>query len=321
MAYITNEILKQQLAFTLSETDFDQLGVKYTGKIRDNYTNGDQRILVVTDKLSAFDRIITTIPFKGQVLNQMALFWFDLTKDICPNHLISSPDPNCVIAKQCEPIPVEMVVRGYITGSTGTSIWHNYNLGSRNFCGNELPDGLRKNQKLEQPIITPSTKAEKGDHDESVSKEELIKRGAVTEEDFNDMAQKALALYNKGVEHCAKHGIIFVDTKYEFGQAPNGEIILIDEIHTPDSSRFWLANNYLERFEQNEEPDNINKEFLRLWLANQGYTGEGPIPHIPDEIRIETAQKYIQAYEQITGLKLDVEIGDPLPRIKANLHI
>lgn len=315
-----HQLIKDHLHKTLSSTDFPHLGAKYSGKIRDNYSRNGERILIVTDKLSAFDRIITEIPFKGQVLNQLALFWFEKTKNICPNHTISSPDPNVLIATECQALPIEMVVRGYITGSTSTSIWHNYQKGVRNFCGNELPDGMLKNQKLAQPIITPSTKAEKGDHDESVSKAEILAKGLVTEAEFDQMADYAMRLYNYGVEHCAKQGLIFVDTKYEFGKNKAGEIVLIDEMHTPDSSRFWLSETYEQRLAEGLEPDNINKEYLRLWLANQGYMGDGPMPEITDEVRIETAIRYIQAYEQITGEKFRPDLSpDPIARIEANL--
>jgi len=316
---LTDDVIKAQIPYTLSKTDMPWLGEKYEGKVRDNYTKGDLRTLVVTDKLSAFDRIITTIPFKGQVLNQIAMFWFEQTKNICPNHVVATPDPNCVIAKQCEALPVEMVVRGYITGSTSTSIWYNYQKGVRNFCGNPLPEGLQKNQKLAHPIITPSTKAAHGDHDESVSKEEILSRNTVSEADFDYMAEKAMELYLAGVEHCAEQGIIFVDTKYEFGRDQEGNIMLIDEIHTPDSSRFWIADTYQQKIANGEEPDNINKESLRLWLANQGYMGDGEMPAITDEVRIETAKKYIEAYEKITGLPFQAEAGPVLDRIEQNL--
>ncbi|PIZ74855.1 phosphoribosylaminoimidazolesuccinocarboxamide synthase [Candidatus Peregrinibacteria bacterium CG_4_9_14_0_2_um_filter_41_14] len=316
---LTDDVIKAQIPYTLSKTDMPWLGEKYEGKVRDNYTKGDLRTLVVTDKLSAFDRIITTIPFKGQVLNQIAMFWFEQTKNICPNHVVATPDPNCVIAKQCEALPVEMVVRGYITGSTSTSIWYNYQKGVRNFCGNPLPEGLQKNQKLAHPIITPSTKAAHGDHDESVSKEEILSRNTVSEADFDYMAEKAMELYLAGVEHCAEQGIIFVDTKYEFGRDQEGNIMLIDEIHTPDSSRFWIADTYQQKIANGEEPDNINKEYLRLWLANQGYMGDGEMPAITDEVRIETAKKYIEAYEKITGLPFQAEAGPVLDRIEQNL--
>jgi phosphoribosylaminoimidazole-succinocarboxamide synthase len=317
---IEKEDLKKQIPQCLEGTDFANLGEVYKGKVRDNYTKDDRRIIIVTDRLSAFDRVITTIPFKGQVLNQMATFWFEQTKDIVGNHMIESPDPNAIVVKECEALPVEMVVRGYITGVTTTSAWYNYEKGVRNFCGNILPEGLKKNQKLDKPILTPSTKAEKGGHDESVSKEEILKRGAVSEEDFNYMADVSFKLYQRGVEVAAKQGIILVDTKYEFGRTKDGEIVLIDEIHTPDSSRFWFADEYEERFEKGEKQKKIDKEYVREWLAAQGFRGEGEIPEVPDEVRVEAAQRYIQAYELITGKEFEAKVEDPLPRVEKNLQ-
>lgn len=308
-----------QIPYTLTSTDFPQLGEKYSGKVRDNYTKGDRRILIVTDKLSAFDRIITTIPFKGQVLNQISQFWFEKTEDIIGNHVIEYPDPNVVVARQCKPMLVEMVVRGYITGVTTTSAWYHYERGMRNFCGNVLPEGLRKNQKLAQPIITPSTKAEHGGHDESVSKEEILKRGILTQKQWDFLSKAVLALYERGVEICAKQGIILVDTKYELGISLSGEIILIDEIHTPDSSRFWFANEYEKRFALGEEQKKIDKEYLREWLAARGFRGEGEIPAIPDEVRAETARRYIEAYELITGQNFQAQVGPVSERLKKNL--
>lgn len=312
--------LKAQLAHTLDKTDFPQLGEKYEGKVRDNYTKGDQRILIVSDRLSAFDRVITTIPFKGQVLNQISRFWFEQTKDIIGNHVREYPDPNVVVGTLCKPIPVEMVVRGYITGVTSTSAWYNYEKGVRNFCGNVLVEGLRKNQKFDRPILTPSTKAEHGAHDESVSPEEILKRKLLTEEQWKILADATLKLYERGVQICAKQGIILVDTKYEFGISPKGEIVLIDEIHTPDSSRFWFANEYEKRLASGEEQKKIDKEYLREWLAAQGFRGDGPIPMIPDDVRVETARRYIEAFELITGQKFEAEVGSVLPRIEKNLQ-
>lgn len=311
--------LQAQLKYTLSKTDFPELGEKYEGKVRDNYTKGDRRILIVTDRLSAFDRVITTIPFKGQVLNQISQFWFEKTADIIGNHAIEFPDPNVVVAQQCKPLLVEMVVRGYITGVTSTSAWFNYEKGVRNFCGNILAEGLRKNQKLERPIITPSTKAEHGGHDESVSGEEIMKRGILTREQWDYLSKAALALYARGVEICAKQGIILVDTKYELGISPDGKIMLIDEIHTPDSSRFWFASEYAALFAAGEEQKKIDKEYLREWLAGRGFRGEGEVPAIPDEIRCETAKRYIEAYELITGQKFVAGVGEVEERIRRNL--
>lgn len=316
---ISSENLHAQIPHILNATDFPELGEKYEGKVRDNYTKGDRRILIVTDRLSAFDRIITTIPFKGQVLNQISQFWFEKTKDIIGNHVIEFPDPNVVVAKQCKPLLVEMVVRGYITGVTSTSAWYHYERGVRDFCGNMLPEGLRKNQKLPQPIITPSTKAEHGGHDESVSGEEIMKRGVLTQTQWDFLSKAVLALYKRGVEICAKQGIILVDTKYELGIAPNGEIVLIDEIHTPDSSRFWFANEYEARLAKGEEQKKIDKEYLREWLAEKGFRGEGDVPPIPDEIRCETGRRYIEAFELITGQTFMAEVGPVGERIRKNL--
>lgn len=308
-----------QIPFCLKGTDFDVLGEKYEGKVRDNYTQGDKRFIVVTDRLSAFDRVIALIPFKGQVLNQMAKFWFEKTADIMGNHVIEFPDPNVVLAKQCTAMPVEMVVRGYLTGVTTTSAWYHYEKGERDFCGNKLPDGMKKNERFPEPILTPSTKAEYGGHDESVSRENILGRGIITPEQFDYMAEKSMELYKRGVEIAAKQGIILVDTKYEFGVNKEGEIVLIDEIHTPDSSRFWFANEYEARLASGEEQKKIDKEYLREWLADRGFRGEGDIPEIPDEVRAETARRYIEAYELITGEKFVAEVGDVYDRIKDNL--
>lgn len=316
---ISTQNLKAQIPYTLSKTDFPQLGKKYEGKVRDNYTKGDKRFLIASDRLSAFDRIITTIPFKGQVLSQMTRFWFETTRDILENHAIEFPDPNVTVGVECKPLMVEMVVRGYITGVTSTSAWFNYEKGVRNFCGNILPEGLKKNQKFEKPIITPSTKAEHGAHDESISGEEVVKQGLLTQEQWDVISKGVLALYNRGVEICAKQGIILVDTKYELGISPEGKIILIDEIHTPDSSRFWFANEYEKRLAAGEEQKKIDKEYLREWLAERGFRGEGEVPEIPDEIRCETARRYIEAYELITGQQFTPEVGPVEERLKKNL--
>ncbi len=311
--------LAAQIPDSLGKTGFKTLGQKYEGKVRDNYTKGDKRFIIVTDRLSAFDRVICLIPFKGQVLNQMAEFWFGVTSDIIGNHVIEFPDPNVVVGVECKPLSVEMVVRGYITGVTTTSAWYNYEKGVRNFCGNVLPEGLKKNQKFEKPIITPSTKAAHGGHDESVSPEDIVSRGLLTHEEYNKLAEATLKLYARGVEICAGQGIILVDTKYEFGRAPNGEIVLIDEIHTPDSSRFWFADEYEKRFAAGEEQKKIDKEYLREWLADNGFRGEGEIPPIPDEIKVETARRYVEAYELITGRKFEGAVGPVLERITKNL--
>ncbi len=317
---LTEDQLRAQLAHCLAETNFDFLGEKKEGKVRDSYLQPGKRVLVTTDRLSAFDRHITTIPFKGQVLNQMAQFWFQETQDIVDNHAIGFPDPNVTVGKECSVLPVEFVVRGYITGSTSTSAWTHYQNGVRNFCGNELPEGLKYNQKFEQPIVTPSTKAEKGDHDESISRAQIIERGLMEGELFDRVAAIALKLYQRGVEIAAKQGIILVDTKYEFGLDENGTIVLVDEIHTPDSSRFWYADEYQQRFESGETQKRIDKEYVRLWLKNEhGFVGDSEVPVVTDDVRVEAARRYIEAYELITGQIFESEVGDVAERIEKNL--
>ena len=316
---VSKEDLIAQIPNCLMGTNFSNLGNRYEGKVRDNYTKGDRRILITSDRLSAFDRVICTIPFKGQVLNQMARFWFEKTKDIIGNHVVEFPDPNVITGVECKPLPIEMVVRGYITGVTSTSAWFNYEKGVRDFCGNILPDGLKKNQKFDKPILTPSTKAAHGEHDESVSRDQILERTDLTLEQYDKIAEASLKLYQRGVEIAAKQGIILVDTKYEFGMTPNGEIVLIDEIHTPDSSRFWFADEYEKRFASGEEQKKIDKEYLREWLADRGFRGDGEIPEIPAEIKAETARRYIEAYELITGQKFEAQVGPVLDRVTKNL--
>lgn len=317
---LSKEILSAQLPYCLKGTDFPALGEKYEGKVRDNYTKNGRRVIIVTDRLSAFDRIITLIPFKGQVLNQMAAFWFERTKDIIQNHVLEVPDPNVVIGGECKTLPMEMVVRGYLTGVTTTSVWYNYEKGARDFCGNKLSDGMKKNQKFGKPILTPSTKAEHGGHDESVSGEEIVKRGILSKKQYDYIAEISLSLYQRGVEIAAKQGIILVDTKYEFGLDDAGKITLIDEIHTPDSSRFWFADEYEKRLASGEEQKKIDKEYLREWLAERGFRGEGGVPTIPDDVKVETARRYIEAFELITGQTFKAEVGNVEARIKNNLN-
>lgn len=316
---LPRDVIASQIPHVLKGTNFTNLGERYEGKVRDNYTQNGRRILITTDRLSAFDRIIACIPFKGAVLNALTQFWFENTSDICPNYTQAFPDPNVIIGKECKPIMLEMVVRGYITGSTTTSAWYNYEKGVRNFCGNVLPEGLKKNQRLPMPIITPTTKAAHGAHDANLSGLEAVERGLVTMEEWEQLSNYALGLYARGVEIAARQGVILVDTKYEFGRDSEGKIVLIDEIHTPDSSRFWIAETYAERMGLGQEPDNINKEYLRLWLANQNYLGEGDVPNIPEDVLAETAVKYITAYEMITGKTFEASVENPLARIEANL--
>lgn len=319
---IDTETLRAALGSTLESTSFDVLGHKYEGKVRDNYTTADgRRYIVVTDRISAFDRVLGTLPLKGQVLNRLAAFWFDRTKDVARNHVLSVPDPNVLIARECEPLPVEMIMRSYVTGVTSTSIWTHYQKGARVFCGHTLPDGLRKNQRLPTPILTPSTKAEKGDHDVSASREEILAMGRMSAADFDTAAAMAEALFARGQAWCADRGLILVDTKYEFGKDKDGNIVVIDEIHTPDSSRFWFQSTYDERFAAGQDPESFDKEYVRRYLAGIGFKGDGPIPSIPDDVRIEATRRYIEAYEKITGEAFVPDMEDPKVRMPRNLGL
>jgi phosphoribosylaminoimidazole-succinocarboxamide synthase len=314
--------LRKGLELTLDHTDLDALGKKYEGKVRDNYTTEDgRRIIVVTDRISAFDRVLGTLPFKGQVLNSLASWWFEQTKDAVPNHVLDVPDPNVMVGVECEPIEVEMVVRAYITGVTSTSIWTHYERGERIFCGHQLPDGLKKHQRLPEPILTPSTKAAKGDHDVSASREEILAMGRVSAEEFDQAADYAMKLFSIGQKLCAERGLILVDTKYEFGKTPDGEIVIIDEIHTPDSSRYWYEKSYEERFADGQDPESFDKEYVRRWLKDVGYTGDGPIPDIPDEVRVEASRRYIEACDQIRGEAFVPNTEPPNARIRKNLGV
>ncbi len=313
--------LQAALAHPLTGTDFPSLGTKYEGKVRDNYTTADgQRVIVATDRISAFDRVLGTLPLKGQVLGFAAAWWFEQTRHIAPNHVLSVPDPNVLVARECQLVPVEMVVRAYLTGTTSTSIWVHYEQGAREFCGHRLPDGMKKHQRLERPILTPSTKAAKGDHDVSASREEILRISGMPAADFDRAAELAMALFAEGQRVCAERGLILVDTKYEFGKTPEGEIILIDEIHTPDSSRFWYENTYAERFAAGLDPESFDKEYVRRFLAAQGFRGDGPIPPIPDEVRVEAMLRYIEAVERITGQAFVPNVEEPQQRMTKNLR-
>jgi phosphoribosylaminoimidazole-succinocarboxamide synthase len=318
---VSDEMLRAGLTKTLASTDLVGLGTRYEGKVRDNYTRGGDRFIVVTDRISAFDRVLGTIPFKGQVLNRLAGFWFDKTKHVAANHMKGVPDPNVLECVECEPILVEMVMRAYVTGSTSTSIWTHYAKGARVFCGHKLPDGLKKNQKLEVPILTPTTKAPKGEHDVSGSREEILATGKVTAKDFDAAAEIAARLFAAGQKMCAERGLLLVDTKYELGKTKDGKVVLIDEIHTPDSSRFWMANTYEERFAKGEDPEPLDKDFVRRHFTKMGYMGDGPPPEIPDDVRIGAAKRYIEAYERIVGEPFIPNTEAPLPRIAKNLGL
>lgn len=293
------ENIRAALPFCLTETQIP-VGKKYHGKVRDTYDLGDKLLLITTDRQSAFDRVLASVPFKGQVLNLTSAWWFEKTEHIIPNHVLAIPDPNVTLAKKCTVFPIEFVVRGYITGTTSTSLWTQYKNGVRHYCGHALPEGLVKNQRLAHPILTPTTKDEK--HDRPISPEEIIDEQWMTADDWQKTSAAALKLFQFGVEMAAKQGLILVDTKYEMGKDADGNIVLIDEIHTPDSSRYWLSATYAERFAQQKEPDNIDKEFLRLWFNDHcDPYNDAVLPKAPDELIITLAERYIQLYEMITG--------------------
>jgi phosphoribosylaminoimidazole-succinocarboxamide synthase len=319
---VDRDVLLAQLKRPLTETAIAALGPVARGKVRDSYVKDGRRFIVTTDRISAFDRVLGTIPFKGQVLNRVAAFWFAETRDVVPNHMVGCPDPAVMEVLDCEPLPVEMIVRAYLTGSTSTSILTHYNRGVRTFCGNALPDGMTAHQKLERPILTPSTKAEHGDHDISASREEILAMGRIPAAQFDEISRMAFALFELGQRHCAANGLILVDTKYEFGKTRDGRIVVIDEVHTPDSSRFWQAATYEARRAAGKEPEGLDKEYVRVWLKTErGFTGDGPIPQIPDEIRVEAARRYIAACEQVTGERFEPDTDEPESRIVRNLGL
>ncbi len=308
--------IRAELARTLNTTHLLGLGERQQGKVRESYLQKDRRIIVTTDRVSAFDCIIGTIPFKGQVLNQLAGFWFDTTRSIAPNHVIDIPDPNVMVVHECEQLPLEFIVRGYITGVTKTSAWYNYERGVRHFCGNILPEGLKKDQKLERPILTPTTKHEV--HDRPISRDEAIQEGLIDGKTFDEAAELCFRLFDAGVKHAASRGLILVDTKYEIGRR-NGKLVVSDEIHTPDSSRYWFADTYEELFKAGKDQRKIDKEYVREWLVSQGFRGDGNPPALPDDVRVEAARRYIQAYEVVTGLEFKVTDEPVETRIAAAL--
>lgn len=313
------------IPLALKTVNLPKLGQKISGKVRDFYVLSDQRIIITTDRLSAFDRVLGCFPFKGQALNQLSQFWFEKTADVIQNHMLSVPDPNVMVVKNCTLIPIEMVVRGYITGVTNTSIWGSYEKGERVIYGIKFPDGLKKNQKLPTPVITPTTKAEAG-HDERLTEKDILE-GSVKLKDgtkvssalWKKMKKVALDVFERGTKICAKAGIILVDTKYEFGLDDKGKLTLIDEVHTPDSSRYWVKKSYQERFKKGKEPENFDKEFLRIWYAKRGYKGDGKPPKMPAEFMAQVSKRYITIFEKITGKKFKSSEYPIEKRIKENL--
>jgi phosphoribosylaminoimidazole-succinocarboxamide synthase len=319
---ITAAALAPYASYTLPEAVIPELPGCYRGKVRENYDlNDGTRVLIATDRISAFDRNIAVIPLKGQVLTQTARFWFEATQRLCPNHVIEYPDPNVLVCKRLSMMPVEMVVRDYLAGTTSTSILQMYKKGNRTMYGHRFPDGLRDNQKLPATIITPTTKAEHGEHDAPLSADDIVARKLLTEKQWQEVSEKALALFACGREIAARRGLILVDTKYEFGFDEKGAIVLADEVHTPDSSRYWLSSTYPARFAAGEPPDTLDKDFVRRWVAARCDPYRDPIPPIPPEIIREAARIYISVFETITGLGFAMERPDlpVLDRIRANL--
>ena len=317
---ISQDQMLQLIPQALNETNLPLSG-KQSGKVRDWYDlpNG-QRLIITTDRLSAFDRILARVPYKGQVLNQLSAWWFEQTKDIIPNHLNSIPDPNAAIVQKVNPLPVEVIVRGYITGVTTTALWYRYSIGERNIYGYDFPEGLRKNQVLPELIITPTTKGGATGHDERLTCAEVVEKGILEEKIWNQVQAAALAIFKRGQELANKAGLILVDTKYEFGIGDDGQVMLIDEIHTPDSSRFWKADEYERRFEAGIEPDNFDKEFIRLAYAENGYRGDGEIPAMPDSLWAAASERYIAIYEMLTGETFEAGEYPIEPRLEKNLR-
>ena len=312
---IPDDKLRAQLDHTLRQFDAPALGELYRGKVRDNYSRGDRIVMVTTDRISAFDHVLGTIPFKGEVLSRLTSFWFDKVRDIAPTHIVDTPDPSVMAVKRAKPLPVEVIIRGYITGS----LWRDYQAGKAGAYGIEWPQGLRKDQKFAEPIITPSTKAEYGKHDEPISEKDIVAQGLVPAAVWGEATAVARRLFARGQEWAAKRGLILVDTKYEMGIA-DGNLVVIDEIHTPDSSRYWMASGYDRRYAAGEDQEMLDKENIRQWLIKEhGFSGHGKPPALTDEVRMMLARKYIEVFELLTGEKFESVVGSVDDRIRRNL--
>jgi phosphoribosylaminoimidazole-succinocarboxamide synthase len=330
---IAESQIRAQLPYTLRQLDLP-LGELYRGKVRDNYATGDRIVMVTTDRVSAFDHVLGTIPFKGEVLSRLTLFWFDKVKDLAPTHLLDAPDPSVMVVKKAQPLPVEIVIRGYLTGS----LWRDYQAGKAGAYGIDWPAGLRKDQRFDEPIITPSTKAQYGKHDEPISEAEIVKQGLVAPEVWREATAVARRLFQRGQEWARSRGLILVDTKYEMGVAadddgsagggaeakpkhPKGKLTVIDEIHTPDSSRYWVADAYEERLARGADQEMLDKENIRQWLIREhGFSGHGKPPPLSDDVRVMLATKYMEVFERLTGEAFRSEVGSVATRIQKNLR-
>jgi phosphoribosylaminoimidazole-succinocarboxamide synthase len=308
------------LNIAFQEANLPLLG-KQAGKVRDWYPLADEkRLFITTDRLSAFDRILAAVPYKGQVLNQLSAWWFQHTADIIPNHILDLPDPNALVAREVSPFPVEVIVRGYITGVTSTALWYRYALGEREIYGYRFSDGLRKNQRLPEPIITPTTKGGPTGHDERLTCAQVVEQGYLDAPTWERIQSAAIVLFTRGQQIAQQAGLILVDTKYEFGKTPDGQVLLIDEVHTPDSSRFWKADTYPACFERGEEPENFDKEFIRLAYTERGYRGDGLPPDMPDWLWVAASRRYVTIYEKLTGSSFLPGAYPVGPRLANNLQ-
>jgi phosphoribosylaminoimidazole-succinocarboxamide synthase len=318
---IDSGLLERQCQLTIQHTSFPELGRRIEGKVRDSYIRDGRRTLVATDRISAFDVVLGTIPFKGQVLNQLAAFWFERTRSIAPNHVIAVPDPCVTVARECRILPVEFVYRAYLTGVSKTSIWTVYERGERSYCGHRLPEGLRKHERLPEPLLTPTTKAAQGEHDELTSREELIRSGAITADLYDRAAEMGSRLFAEGQRWAGSRGLILVDTKYEMGIDSEGNLVVVDEIHTPDSSRYWYAQTYERAMSGGEDPKALDKEYVRRWLTEHGWRGEGTPPELPIDVRCEAGRRYIETFERLTGEAFVPSTEEPMARIRRNLGL
>ena len=313
---LSDATLRAQLPHTLRQIDLPGLGELYRGKVRDNYSRGDRIVMITTDRVSAFDHVLGTIPFKGEVLSRLTLFWFGKVKDIAPTHLVDAPDPSVMVVKKAKPLPIEIVIRGYITGS----LWRDYQSGTAGAYGIAWPNGLRKDQRFEKPVVTPSTKAEYGKHDEPISEAEILAKRIVAPEVWREATALAERLFARGQEWARSRGLILVDTKYEMGIA-EGNLVVIDEIHTPDSSRYWVADGYPDRFAKGQDQEMLDKENIRQWLIKEhGFSGHGKPPPLTDEVRVMLARKYVEVFERLTGETFASEVGSVAARIERNLR-
>lgn len=318
---IPAKVIKKQINQAIDTVNVKALGKKQSGKVRDWYVKDRLRILIATDRISAFDKVLGLVPFRGAVLNMLSEFWFQQTRDIIQNHMIGIIDPNVMLVSECQALPVEVIVRGYITGVTDTSLWKNYSEGKRIIYGIRFPEGLKKNQKLSKPVVTPTTRETgPGGHDEPITSKEIIKQKLVSQKIWKQIEKVAQELFTRGSKIAEKGGLILADTKYEFGLDKTGKLILIDEIHTPDSSRLWQKETYKERFKNGEEVESYDKEIMRIWFKEHGYSGRGRPPKMPDDLIIKIASRYIEVYEKVTSQKFETElIKPPKQRIEENL--